>query len=52
MRVAIETESALCMGRTVIDPYPTASTAANALVLETADADGIYQLLLERLATL
>lgn len=52
MRVAVETESALCMGRTVIDSYPAASAPANALVLETADADGIYQLLLERLARL
>lgn len=52
MRVAVETESALCMGRTVMDPYPTDNTPANALVIETADAEGIYQLLLERLARL
>jgi purine nucleosidase len=52
MHLAIETDSALCLGRTVADPCPTEATPANAMVLETVNAAGIYQLLTERLAKL
>ncbi|HIK45476.1 MAG TPA: nucleoside hydrolase [Leptolyngbyaceae cyanobacterium M65_K2018_010] len=52
MHLAIETESSLCRGRTVATPDLTELTPANATVLETAQADGIYQLLTERLAKL
>ena len=52
MYVAVETESVLCLGRTVINPDPPASQPANATVLETANAPGFYQLLTERLAKL
>ncbi len=52
MHIAIETESGLCLGRTVINERPSGDQPANALVLETADAPGFYQLLTERLAKL
>ncbi|MGF1566833.1 MAG: nucleoside hydrolase [Nodosilinea sp.] len=50
MGLAIETESALCLGRTVVDPHPAAGAIAT--VLEAVDAEGVYQLLTERLAKL
>ncbi|NMF82923.1 nucleoside hydrolase [Nodosilinea sp. P-1105] len=52
IHLAIETDSPLCLGRTVVNPYPNADQPANATGLETAAADGIYQLLTERLAKL
>ncbi|HZG40539.1 MAG TPA: nucleoside hydrolase [Nodosilinea sp.] len=52
MHLAIETEGTLCLGRTVVDAYPTPATPANATVLETADAEGIYALLTDRLGKL
>lgn len=52
MRVTVETNSSLCLGRTVIDDQILQDRPANALVLETADAAGFYQLLTERLAKL
>jgi purine nucleosidase len=52
MHLAIETEGTLCLGRTVATPYPTDQAPANATVLETAQAEEIYQLLTERLAKL
>ncbi|PZV02867.1 MAG: nucleoside hydrolase [Leptolyngbya sp.] len=52
MRLAIETEGTLCLGRTVANGHPTPAAPANATVLETADADGIYALLTERLGKL
>jgi purine nucleosidase len=52
MHVAIETDSPLCLGRTVVDEYPPGHQPANALVLEQANAPGFYQLLTERLAKL
>jgi purine nucleosidase len=52
MHVAVETNSALCMGRTVLsEPLPP-DQPANAFVLNTVDAPGFYQLLTERLAKL
>ncbi len=52
MHVAVETDSTLCLGRTVINDQPAANQPANATVLETANAPGFYQLLTERLAKL
>lgn len=50
--VAIETRSELTLGMTVIDWRGRSGRPANATVLETTDADGIYRLLAERLARL
>jgi purine nucleosidase len=50
--VAIETRSELTLGMTVIDWRGRSGRPANAKILETADADGIYRLLAERLARL
>ncbi len=52
VNVAIETESRLALGMTVIDWGGRSGRAANANVLDTADSDGIYRLLAERLARL
>ncbi|WOD37560.1 nucleoside hydrolase [Nodosilinea sp. E11] len=52
MHLAVETEGTLCLGRTVANPCPTAAAPANAIVLETAHAVGIYSLLTERLGKL
>ncbi|MEO1070213.1 MAG: nucleoside hydrolase [Cyanobacteria bacterium J06638_6] len=52
MRLAIETEDTLCLGRTVANAYPTSFSPANARVIETANAEGIYALLTERLGKL
>jgi purine nucleosidase len=50
--VAIETQSPLTMGMTVIDRRGTGGRSPNARVIEAADADGIYRLLVERLRRL
>ncbi len=52
MRLAIETEGTLCLGRTVANGYPTAAAPANATVITAAAATGIYALLTERLGKL
>ncbi|MBD1916853.1 MULTISPECIES: nucleoside hydrolase [Cyanophyceae] len=52
MHLAIETEGTLCLGRTVANGHPTPAAPANATVIETANADGIYALLIERLRKL
>lgn len=52
MRLDVETEGTLCLGRTVANGHPTAAAPANATVIETADAEGIYWLLTERLGKL
>ncbi len=52
MHLAIETESQLCLGRTVATPVLSAAQPANAQVLTAAQAEGIYTLLLDRLAKL
>jgi purine nucleosidase len=52
MRLAVETEGTLCLGRTVANGHPTPAAPANATVIETADANGIYALLTERLGKL
>ncbi|MCH9054103.1 MAG: nucleoside hydrolase, partial [Proteobacteria bacterium] len=50
--VAIETESALNLGRTVVDWWGVTGKAANATVIDGIDADGFFALLTERLARL
>jgi purine nucleosidase len=50
--VAIETQSPLAMGLTLVDWRGTGGQPPNARVIEAADADGVYQLLAERLARL
>jgi len=50
--VAVETESELTLGQTVIDWWGRTERPANALVLEAIDADGFFALLIERLARL
>ena len=47
--VAIETQSPQTMGMTVIDRRGSSGRPPNARVIEAADADGIYRLLVERL---
>jgi purine nucleosidase len=50
--VGVETRSPLTTGMTVIDRRGRSGRPANAQVIETADADGIYRLIAERLARL
>jgi len=52
VNVAIETQSPLTLGMTVIDRRRRDGRQANARVLETVDADGVYRLLAERIARL
>jgi purine nucleosidase len=51
VNVAIECESPLTLGMTVVDWRGVSGRPANANVLDTADADGVYALLTERIAT-
>ncbi len=51
-RVDVETEGVFCRGRTVVDWWDVSGRPANALVLTEADADGFFDLLIERLARL
>jgi purine nucleosidase len=50
--VAVETQSPTTMGMTLIDTRLRQGGAANCRVLTRADADGFYELLIERLARL
>ncbi len=50
--VAVETESELTLGQTVIDRWGKTARPKNALVLEEVDTDGFFGLLVERLARL
>jgi purine nucleosidase len=50
--VAIETQSPLAMGMTIVDRRVRGGREPNARVVEAVDADGIYRLLAERLARL
>ncbi len=52
VNVAIECESELTMGMTVIDWWKVTGRKANATVLRGVDSDGFFALLTERLATL
>jgi len=50
--VAIETKSALNLGRTVVDWWGVTDNKPNATVIDGIDADGFFALLTERLARL
>jgi purine nucleosidase len=50
--VAVETESALTRGRTVVDRWGATDAPANALVIERVDAKALFERLTERLRTL
>jgi inosine-uridine nucleoside N-ribohydrolase len=50
--VAIETESELCRGRTVVDLYPRGESSPNAHVAVGVDAGAFLDLLEERIASL
>jgi purine nucleosidase len=52
VNVAVETQSALTLGATVVDWRGVSGRDVNATVLHTVDADGVYALLEERLARL
>ena len=50
--VAVETQSELTMGMTVVDWRGRSGRPANARVLESVDRGGFFRLLCERLARL
>ncbi|MCE2483043.1 MAG: nucleoside hydrolase [Alphaproteobacteria bacterium] len=52
VHVAIETRSELTMGATVVDYWGVTGKAPNATWIHSLDADGFYDLLIERLARL
>ena len=52
INVEIETASELCLGMTVADWWRVTDRPANALFIGDVDADGFFDLLTERLATL
>ena len=51
-RVAVDTESELCRGRTVVDLYPRTAVEPNAHVAVGVDAEAFLDLLEERIARL
>jgi inosine-uridine nucleoside N-ribohydrolase len=52
VNVEVETESELCRGRTVVDLWKRTERPANADVGVEIDAEGFFELLLERIASL
>jgi purine nucleosidase len=50
--VAVETDSALTLGRTVVDWWGVTDNPPNAMVIDRVDANGFYELLFDRLARL
>src|ERR1700730_16485015 len=52
VNVAIETQSPLTMGMTVVDWWGVTGRKANVRFMNTVDADGFYDLLVEKLARL
>ena len=52
VNVAIETQSPLTMGMTVVDWWAVTGRTPNAQLMNTVDAGGFYDLLTERLARL
>jgi purine nucleosidase len=52
LNVEVETESELCRGRTVVDLWRRTDRPPNADVGVEIDADGFFELLLERIAAL
>jgi purine nucleosidase len=52
VNIAIETQSSLTMGMTVVDWWGVTGKKANVRFMNTVDADGFYDLLVEKLARL
>lgn len=52
VNVAVETESELTLGMTVVDGWGATERAPNAMFMTQVDAEGFYELLFERLARL
>ena len=52
MNVAIETQSELTRGMTVVDWWGVTGRARNVTYLRSGDADGFFELLFDRLARL
>jgi purine nucleosidase len=52
VNVAVETQSPLTMGMTVVDWWAVTGRKANARVMNAVDADGFFHLLREKLARL
>ena len=52
VHVAVETTSPLTMGRTVADWWGVTENASNATVMDRADSDGFYALVVDRLSRL
>ena len=52
VNVEVETGSPLTMGMTVVDWWGTSKREANCTVMNGIDADGYFDLLIERIATL
>jgi len=52
LHVAIETTSELTMGRSIVDLWRSGYQAPNVHVVQRADDEGFYSLLIQRLATL
>ncbi len=52
LNIEIETESALCLGATVVDWWRVSGRAPNAMFMRDVDDDAFFELLFERIATL
>lgn len=52
VHVAVETSSPLTLGRTVVDWWGVTKNAPNATVMDRADSDGFYALVVDRLSRL
>jgi purine nucleosidase len=52
VNVAIETQSPLTMGMTVVDWWGVTGRKPNVRLMNTVDANGLYDLLIERLGRL
>ena len=52
VNVAVETQSPLTMGMTVVDWWAVTARKANVRLMNTVDVDGFYELLTEKLARL
>lgn len=52
VNVEVETQSALCVGETVVDYWGVTGRPANTLYLRNVESEGFYEVLTERLARL
>ena len=52
VNVAVETQSSLTMGMTVVDWWGVTGRKPNVRLMDTVDADGFFDLLTEKLARL